>query len=123
MKCAACKKDDVSGTLDWNDIRKKVLTHQEIVVISAREDLSIQQHVLHKFDMIQIYKDGLDILRIVNTESQDGRSVHVGINDYRRNVQRLTVSYEGALIDRSGPFIGVNVIALWIRQVTRITTH
>jgi hypothetical protein len=71
---------DVSGTLDWNDIRKKVLTHQEIVAIRARDDLSMitdlleefsEELVLHKFDMIQIYKGGLDILRIVNTKSQD----------------------------------------------------
>ncbi len=87
---------DVPGTLDGNDIRKKVLTHQEIVAI--REGLSMitdpleefsEELVLHKFDMIQIYIGGLDILRIVHTESQDGRSVYVGINDYRRNVQRL----------------------------------
>ncbi len=40
---------DVSGTLDWNDIRKKVLSHQEIVAISAREDYSMITDLLEEF--------------------------------------------------------------------------
>ena len=46
------------------------------MITDLLEELS-KELVLHKFDMVQIYKGGLDILRIVNTESQDGRSVYV----------------------------------------------
>jgi hypothetical protein len=42
-----------------------------------------------KFDCIQIYRGGLDILRIEMTKNKCGRSAYIEINDYRRRLAQF----------------------------------
>ena len=45
-----------------------------------------EELMLYRFDKIQIYRGGLDILCLTLQGNTSGRSVYLEINDYRRRI-------------------------------------
>lgn len=81
--------------LDFIAIADKIQTDPELIALGAREDVAQVLHVLNKmkdelhlqqFDSIQIYRGGVDLLRIVNKKRNIGRSAFVELNEYRRRL-------------------------------------
>ena len=89
---------EVDGYIDYEKLQQNVQTDTNLISLGAREDvililkvLSEVHDVLHleQFDSIQIYRGGVDLLRIVNKNRKTGRSVYVEINEYRRRLHQL----------------------------------
>jgi hypothetical protein len=83
---------------DVDRITTQVPQHPECIALSVREDLELVLRVMSnitdeihflKFDKIQIYRGGLDILSITFKGNNCGRSVYLEINDYRRRLHQL----------------------------------
>lgn len=84
-----------NGRLEWDVIKTEVDKHSELIALGARNDLThicnVLQEVeevmhLDQFDNIQIYRSGLDLLRIANTKRAVGRSAYLDINEVRRRL-------------------------------------
>lgn len=87
-----------TGLDNYEHLKKFVREHPEFISLSLRDDLLLTLQVLKeiheelqldKFDGIQIYRGGLDVLLIVNKGRQSGRTAYVEINDYRRRLHQL----------------------------------
>lgn len=72
------------------------------LAVSIREDVLLvldmleemkNELLLERMDMIQLYRGGLDVLRIVLKNNNTGRSAYLEINDYKR---RLSFIFFGA---------------------------
>jgi hypothetical protein len=83
------------ATLDFGRIKEMVNQHTEAIALSAREDLSLllammdqvnEWLMLDKFDTIQVYRGGLDLLSISIPGNKTSRSAYFEINDYRRRI-------------------------------------
>ena len=84
--------------IDYDQVLKTIETDVNIIALSARDDLRLviaslqlvhEELHLDQFDGIQIYRSGLHLIRIRNTDRSTGRIVYVEINDYRRRLQSL----------------------------------
>ncbi len=83
---------------DYDAILRQVQENPEMIALSAREDLAIillmlkelhDELFLAQFDSIQIYRGGVDLLRIdLRTANLVDRSAYVEINEYRRRLQQ-----------------------------------
>ena len=77
----------------------QVETNPELISLSARDDVKLVLEnlaqvsstlSLEQFDSIQIYRGGVDLLRIRNKSRDCGRSAYVEIHEYRRRrIQHL----------------------------------
>jgi hypothetical protein len=129
----------INSELKWNELRTFVRSHHEAIALSAREDLLMILNVmelvatelmLDKFDQIQIYRGGLDVLRISTgvfllivvgrfsiLGNKVGRSVFVEINEYRRRVNTLLTRRR----ESYGPFIFGAISGLLVAAVAAYT--
>ncbi len=100
------KKDDPACTLSYKSItsgiyeqvNKEVEVHPELISLNAVDDVQLVlttlkevHETLHleSFDMIQIYRGGVDLLRLVNESRHVNRSAYIEINQYRRSIQQF----------------------------------
>ncbi len=79
-------------------IEAAIPSNTELIALSAVADvlciLRVLQEVkdiahLDQFDSVQIYRGGIDLLRVVNSTRHVGRSVYVELNDFRRRLQQV----------------------------------
>ena len=80
----------------YEDAMAKATAHPELIAINAAEDTKLVLHALDlvqkelhldQFDSIQIYRGGIDILRITNNVSHSAdRSAYIEINEFRRRL-------------------------------------
>ncbi len=90
---------EVESVVDYPAIIAATEKNPEMIALSGREDVKMVLETLkelhdelhiHQFDSIQIYRGGVDLLRVIlKKENQVGRSVYVEINDFRRRTQQL----------------------------------
>jgi len=108
-------------TLDFQAIKDFVTSHPEAIALSVRDDLililQVMQQVkdellLDKFDCIQIYRGGLDILRITITSNKNGRSAIVEMNDYRRRLAQAIVAPWDKYPYTTGIFVSILSLVL-----------
>jgi len=80
-------------TLDFAQILKSIDNDPEAIALCVYKDLRLilgdiqevaEELCLDKFDSIQFYRNGLNVLRIQLKGNNCGRSVYLEINDYRR---------------------------------------
>ncbi|MNE55901.1 hypothetical protein D3C80_1507710 [compost metagenome] len=85
----------VAGKIHWDKIKHEVASDPEFLAVSARQDLQSvltllsqvnDELLLDKLDSIQIYRGGIDLLRIVLDGNSVDRSAYIEINDYRRRL-------------------------------------
>lgn len=91
--------------LDLKAIRARVEQDVDFVAINIREDLLLVLEIieemkvelmLDKMDAIQIYRGGLDVLKIVIKGNKTGRCAYIEINDYKRRIIQLAKSPESS---------------------------
>lgn len=89
---------EVEGSWNYDELETWIRSHTEFISLIVRDDLLLTFRVLReiheelqleKFDCVQIYRGGLDVLHIVNRGRETGRSAYVEINDYRRRLHML----------------------------------
>lgn len=87
----------VVDVINWQEVSTSVREDTEFVPVSAKEDLFRiidllkefeDELLLYKMDMIQIYRGGIDLLRISFPNNKSNRSAYVEINDYRRAIHK-----------------------------------
>lgn len=97
-----------ADTLDIPAIKRYINSHPEAIALSVRTDLSLILDVINEvkeelwlsnFDCIQIYRGGIDILRINLKQTEPrGRSAFVEINGSRRLQEALITPWSSALM-------------------------
>lgn len=82
------------------ELMHQAKSHPEMISLCAEEDvigaleilgLVHEKLYLFQFDTIQIYRGGVDLLRIVNESRNCGRSVYLELNEFRRRLAELAV--------------------------------
>lgn len=85
-------------TLDYDYLEKYVEKCPELIALNAVSDITLVLQVLKEihdimhidqFDCVQIYRGGVDLIRIRLKNNTTKRSVYVEINEYRRRLQHL----------------------------------
>lgn len=80
---------------NWESILVNVNYDEELVAINAVNDINILLGILkeiqddlhlQQFDSIQIYRGGVNIVRVINRNKNIGRSVYIEINEYRKRL-------------------------------------
>jgi hypothetical protein len=85
-------------TLDFDHILQQIKNEPEAIALCVCDDLSLilgvvkevaEELCLDKFDSIQFYRGGLNVLRIRLNENKCGRSAYLEINNYRRRLMAV----------------------------------
>jgi len=88
---------DAATESDFQQLKLKASEDVEFIAISAREDVYLTLDVLaeltnelnlHLYDRILIYRCGVNIL-CINMKRENGLSVYININDYRRCLHQV----------------------------------
>jgi len=86
------------GHVDYDNLIRDVETQPEMIAVGARDDLKLLFKVLKEvhetlaldqFDSINVYRGGVDLVRIKNTTRTVNRSAYIEINEYRRRLQHI----------------------------------
>ncbi len=99
-------------------------SNAELISVSARNDIFVtidtlatlhEKLALYSFDSIQIYRGGIDLLRIVKKDRNVNRSAYIELNDYRRRLMSILSqkSNKGELVLLALSILGLVAALIW----------
>ena len=88
---------EMQGTISWSDVRAFAAINTELIALGACEDVDVTLRALEdvqtelqldQFDSIRLSRGCVNLLSIINTKRQVGRSANVEIFEYRRRLSQ-----------------------------------